>query len=309
MITPRRLRIDPTTHCQLRCPACQNDTLEQTDVGRGMLDLGEYAKLTEGIERVELGNWGEPFLYPQIHELIRYSYNRHKIGILSNLNHISDEAVDAVVRYKVDRIVVSLDGASQETYSQYRVNGDFQRVLINVERINNMKRRFKSRFPQLTWQFLVFGFNEHEFRQAKRMARSMGMDWCMALPTGMDWTTEDYDCDLSPVRDTEAIRGELGFATLEEQRAKWGAFRDFGVCRGLWEEPSINWDGRMLGCCATTKSFNSNAFTDGLVASFNTDELNNAREMVQGKGFTEGIPCSNCLAYKMMKRDGTWMSP
>jgi hypothetical protein len=302
------LRIDPSTYCQLNCPACPNDTLDHTDVGKGMLDLEEYKKLTEGIERVELGNWGEPFLYPDIHELIKHSYNRSQIGMLSNLNHITDEAVDAVVRYRVERIVVSLDGASQETYEEYRVNGDFQKVLVNVERINNMKRRFKSELPHLTWQFLVFGHNEHEVSKARQMSQFLNMDWCMALPTGMDWTTEKYDCDLSPVRDTEAIRRELGFATLDEQRAKWGAFRDFGVCSGLWDEPSINWDGTMLGCCANTVSFGSNAF-GGLVASLNTEKLDYAREMVQGKALPlEGIPCSGCLAYKMMERDGTWLS-
>jgi len=307
MITPRRLRIDTSTHCQLKCPACPNKSLGETDVGKGFIDLDDYKRLLDNIKRIEIGNWGEPFLHPKMSELFELSQNI-KVGILSNLNSIKDDVIESLVRFKVDKIVVSLDGASQTTYEQYRVNGNFEQVLRNVEKINTMKRRFKSRFPVLVWQFLAFGFNEHEIQKAKQMARFLNMEWSMALPTEMDFRKGDYACDLSPIMDKDLVRNELGFATLDEQKEAWGAFRDFGVCLNLWDEPSINWDGKNLGCCTSLKEFGGNAFED-FVGSMNTETMNYARDMVRGRVPAKGgIPCSDCLAYKMMERDGTWLT-
>ena len=305
MITPRNLRIDTSTYCQLKCPTCPNKKLQDTDVGRGFMNIEDFKRLLDNdITRVEIGNWGEPFLHPEMLEFLEYAHRRVRIGILSNLNYINHDVIKGLVEYGVEKIVVSLDGVSQETYAQYRVGGDFRKVIENITRINVAK---KGKYPELVWQFLVFGHNEHEIPRAKALAKSLGMSWSLALPTEMDFRSDSYECDLSPVRDKDLVRKELGFATLDEQKKKWGAFRDFGVCLNLWDEPAINWDGKVLGCCTSLSSFGGNAFED-FIGSMNTEKMNAARDMVRGGTPRDDLPCFNCLAYKMMERDGTWIT-
>jgi MoaA/NifB/PqqE/SkfB family radical SAM enzyme len=101
--------------------------------------------LKNDLDVINLGNWGEPFLNPHMVEILGL-LRGHKVGILTNLNYLTDEVAEALS--EVNRIVVSLDGACQQTYEQYRVGGDFNHVLENVQKIHG---------PELVWQFLVFG--------------------------------------------------------------------------------------------------------------------------------------------------------
>jgi hypothetical protein len=138
------------------------------------------------------------------------------------------------------------------------------------------------------------------------MALERGMSWALALPTVMDMRLTEYDCDFSPVRDSELVRRELGFASLKEQKGN-GVFRDFGVCNNLWDEPAVNWDGKIMGCCCSLEDFGGNAFKD-FIGAMNGEVINYAREMVRGGPPREDVPCFRCLIYRMMERDGTWIS-
>jgi MoaA/NifB/PqqE/SkfB family radical SAM enzyme len=51
-----------------------------------------------------------------------------------NLNNVKDAQLEALVKYRVKSMKVSIDGASQETYEQYRVGGNFDKVIANVKR-------------------------------------------------------------------------------------------------------------------------------------------------------------------------------
>ena len=58
----------------------------------------------------------------------------------------------------------------------YRVRGNFNKVIEHIERINYFKRKHQSEFPELTWQFVVFGHNEQEIAVARgEMANKLGM--------------------------------------------------------------------------------------------------------------------------------------
>ena len=59
-------------------------------------------------------------------------------------------------------IRLSIDGASQETYSRYRVNGNFDRVIENIKRLQAYKQKVGSEYPDLTWYMTGFNWNIHE---------------------------------------------------------------------------------------------------------------------------------------------------
>jgi MoaA/NifB/PqqE/SkfB family radical SAM enzyme len=92
-----------------------------------------------------------------------------------NFNSVREEALDALVKYRVRSLTVAIDGATAESYRAYRKGGDFDRVIANIQKLNEYKRRYESRFPLLTWQFVIFGHNEHELSRGRAMARSLGM--------------------------------------------------------------------------------------------------------------------------------------
>lgn len=309
-IIPRRIRIEASSWCQLRCPSCPTTSgAIHPAVGSGFLKIEDFRKvidLNPALEEIEISNYGEIFLNPQLFHILEYAHRKRvkiTIGNGVNLNHVKEEILEALVNYEVRQLTCSIDGASQETYRIYRVRGDFNRVIRNVETINTFKAQYQSQFPHLTWQFVVFGHNEHEIPIAREMAARLGMEF----RTKLTW-----DEKFSPIRDSEFVRGQTGEepVTRQEFEAKHDRKYLSDICHQLWDQPQVNWDGKILGCCRNFwGDFGRNAFTDGLVESINSDRMTYARDMLTGKSPPrDDIPCTDCEMYHAMRARSMFMN-
>jgi MoaA/NifB/PqqE/SkfB family radical SAM enzyme len=307
---PISLRIDASTHCQLRCPSCPTAKgVIKADIGAGFLKPEQLEKLfheNPSVAHVELSNWGEIFLNPRLEDIVRIAFERNVALTASNgvnLNHAKRSALEAVVKYRVRHMTVSIDGASQETYEQYRIRGDFDRVIEHIELINEFKRTYKSDFPILLWQFVAFGHNEHEVDVARALAKRLGMHFYVKLA----WD------DFSPVQDKELIRSvtKSGASSREDYLKQYGEqYIQKGICRQLWDQPQINFDGEMLGCCTNRWGSLGNAFKDGLMATIDGEKMRYAKEMVTGQAEPrDDIPCTQCHHYQSMRERNDFLGP
>jgi MoaA/NifB/PqqE/SkfB family radical SAM enzyme len=307
-INPVRIRLEASSFCQLRCPSCPTTSRAiYPAIGGGFLKLKDFKKLLDEnptLEDIELSNYGEILLNPEFLGILEYAHQRHvalRADNGMNLNTAGEQVLEGLVKNKFRSISCSIDGASNETYQQYRVRGNFDTVIENVKKINLFKRQYKSEYPQLTWQFVVFGHNEHEIPLAKKLAAELNMKFRPKLT---------WDPDFSPVRDPERVRQAIGAASREEYREQHGSDYMQGICHQLWDQPQINWDGKVLGCCRNFwGDFGGNAFAEGLVSSVNNEKMEYARQMLLGRNEArEDIPCSTCEIYLGMKSDGKWLS-
>ena len=215
----------------------------------------------------------------------------------ANLNDVKDSVLEGLVRYKFGSMTCSLDGAGNKSYRIYRVGGDFDAVIRNVRKINQLKEQARSEYPRLAWQFVVFGHNEHEIESARSLAGELNMQFNLKL---------SWDEKFSPPQDQNLVRKEIGAASRREFKEKHGFDYVQGTCHQLWDEPQINWDGKLLGCCRNFwGDFGGNAFRDGLLNSINRKEIEYARGMLLGKHpAKDGIPCTTCSMYLDMQADG-----
>src|SRR6266850_2163795 len=144
--SPRSITIDPLARCNLRCPLCPTGRGHNTSAGKGILTLSLYCKILDQLPKLRtllLFNWGEPLLHPQIEEIIAIAHRRG-IGVHahSNLSIKKDDAFfERLIDAGLTSLWVSIDGASEETYSRYRVGGDFGLAIANVDRLARIKRR------------------------------------------------------------------------------------------------------------------------------------------------------------------------
>jgi hypothetical protein len=305
---PRRVQLDASAHCQLACPSCPTaDGSTHAAMSSGHLDVDAFRRLLDAnpsLAAVELSNYGEPFLNPRFPELLRLAFERHVTVELengANLNHATPEALEALVECRVRAVRVSLDGATPATYAVYRRRGDFEKVLAHIRRINELKLRHSTAFPLLTWQFIVFGHNQHEIETARRLAVSLGMRFQPKI---------SWDSDFSPITDARLVQIQTGLApTRQEHYRATGADYQRGICYQLWNAPVLNWDGRLMGCCRNFwGDFGVNAFADGLEACLDSPSLATARRMLLGLAPPEpGIPCTTCDLYLTMERDRRWL--
>ncbi len=293
------VRIDASTICQLQCPICPtaNRIIAKTIIGSNYLTFSNFKQFIDQnpkIKTIELSNWGEIFLNPELHKIIQYAYEHHvslTAGNGVNLNRASDETLKAVVNYKFKLINISIDGATNETYRQYRRNGNLEEVLNNIVKINEYKKRYRTVYPLLIWQFIIMGHNEHEILSAKSMAKNLNMIFFPKL---------NWDSRYSPIIDKESVRKNAGlsFVTRDEFFQKFQ--KDYILeCSQFWTSPQINWDGKLLGCCQNMWGDYGNVFEQGLIPCLQSEKYQYAKNLILGKvPPREDIPCIQCPTYK-----------
>ncbi|MBN1870981.1 MAG: SPASM domain-containing protein [Candidatus Omnitrophica bacterium] len=301
-----RIRIEASGACQLKCADCGHSIGGMETIGKGYLKIGDFKRFVDAypsIRNIELSNYGEMFLNPDLKKIIEYAHMKN-ISLVAengvNFNTASDDMIESLVRYHFKKMVVSIDGATNEIYKIYRVGGDLGKVLENIKKINRYKQRYNTAFPHLSWQFVIFGHNEHEIPLARRMAADLNMHF----ETKLNWSAT-----YSPVKDKEFVRREAGPISEQEYERDSGRLYCWACCQ-LWNSPQINWDGRLLGCCCNKYSDFGNVFEEGLKECLNSERYIYAKKMVSGRAKErEDIPCFYCKTYKKMKSKNMYVNP
>lgn len=309
-ISPTTLRVEATTACQLACPTCPTaEGMVDASLGRGYLRAGDFRRLLDqgqgSLRSIELSNFGEPFLNPDLLDIMRIAHEQNVVLTINNganLNAVRAEVLEGLVKYRVRTLRCSIDGTTQEVYAAYRRHGSLAAVLTNIKKINEFKAASDEPFPALIWQFVVFGHNQHQLADARLAARILGMSFHAKL---------SWDDSFSPVTDIEMLERQLGHAATRERFLAQTGEPYFGrVCHDLWQQPQINSNGQMLGCCVNYwAEFGGNAFDD-LAAAVNSPRMDYARAMLQGDASPrDDIPCSRCDLYAVRRRLGRWVVP
>ncbi len=139
---------------------------------------------------------------------------------------------------------MSLDGASEGTYAKYRVGGRFQQVFDNIKALMEIKKRRRSAFPVVEWQFLVMRHNEHEIPKVRRLAEEIGVDVFTLGSIGLG------EAPYDGTYDQRLLEEWLPCQNLE-YRHRYGAESLYDApCVFLWESVTLNWDGGLSPCCA-----------------------------------------------------------
>ena len=304
-----KARLEAFPACQLKCPACPTTSgAIRPAIVPGQLTPALFEKFLDqspSLRIVELSNYGEVFLNKSLGAILDLAAARGisvSIENGANLNQMDDGLADTLVRTGVTELKCSIDGATQETYAKYRVKGDLAQVLANIDLINEAKRRHGSERPNLIWQFIVFGHNEHEIADARIMAAQRGMRFRAKI---------SWDDDVSPVRDGAMVRRETGLPpTRAEYREETGRTYLRHMCQQLWTEPQFNWNGDNLGCCRNFwGTFGGNAIADGFDAAFNGEKMKRARRALLGiEAPASDIPCATCDLYVDMRKTGRYLT-
>lgn len=308
------LRLEACNACQLRCPACPTTQGRIQDrLGTGYLTFQRFRDLVDAnpwVRTIELSNWGEIFLNPDLRRIIAHAYARGvrlraRNGV--NFNDVSDATLVDLVRYRFRALKLSIDGTTQDVYSTYRKRGDLSQVMANLRRLVDLKREHRSEFPRLKWQFIAFGHNEHQIEEARALAKELGMSFWVKLAWRCPHTLED----VAEVRDQELVgrASGLGVATRDDYyRVTRERYMQRHSCSQLWTSPQIHFDGRLLGCNILHDGDFGNVFEEGLLAALNNEKISYARRMLLGRAAPrDDIPCSRCKHYLSMREHRRWI--
>ncbi len=239
---PPILMIEPTNICNLKCPLCPSGT-DQLKRPKGYMNLDTFKTIIKEVSPYSfmliMWNQGEPFLNPDFIEMCQIAKAHNMLLLVStNANRMPD--AKEILKAGIDRLIISADGASQETYNLYRKNGDLSKVIENVKAIVAEKKVRGSRLPRIIWQFIVMKHNEHEEKKIKELALDLEVDQ-LQLKTVQIYAKEDIYNFLpeNPKYRRYKIKGD-------NFELKYGIKNR---CRRIWTQPVVNWDGEMAVCC------------------------------------------------------------
>lgn len=269
-------------------------------MGKGYLkyeDFSKFIKENSCIKKIEISNNGEVFLNPDLKSILLLAKEREidvTIANGTNFNTVSDEILELLVKTQVSFINISIDGASQEVYSLYRRKGDFNRVISNIKKLNDYKKRYNSKYPILQWQYILMPQNECDVEKASILAKQLNMT--------MFYKYECVKGEFNPQnRDRlEKITG-LKYFSMEEYNENNEKAYGSEMCYQTLFEPQINYDGRLLGCCMLwDNDFGINVFEEGLTNSLNSEKYLKMVYLLLGMDqryeptVIKDIPCLYC---------------
>lgn len=288
---PISLSIEPTTSCNLRCPECPSG-LRSFTRPTGMLELDLYRKIINAqhkyLSYLLLYFQGEPYLHKNFLEMVKYASDKGIYTATStNAHYLTDAVARETVESGLDRLIISIDGTTQDVYEQYRVGGSLEKVLTGTKALVRWKKKLKSPTPHLIFQFLVVRHNEEQIDEVRKLATELGVDE-VKLKTAQLYDYE-HGNDLMPVNKKYSRYKQVsnGIYALKNKL--------YNHCWKMWHSSVITWDGTVVPCCFDKDS--SHSLGDLKKKSFaqiwQDEEYNSFRQTLL-KGRSEIDICKNC---------------
>lgn len=242
---PFSISFEPTTACNLRCPECpsglrafsrQTGNLKADFFKQVIDDL--YHKLVYLIFYFQ----GEPYINPAFLDMVRYAHQKGIYTITSTNGHfLNDENARKTIESGLNRLIISIDGTTQEVYQQYRKEGKLEVVVQGARNVVKWRKKLNAKNPHIIFQFLVVKPNEHQIEDVKKLAEEIGVDEVKFK------TAQIYDYHNGhPLIPT--IERYSRYAPQQDGTYKIKN-RLLSHCWKLWHACVITWDGMVVPCC------------------------------------------------------------
>ncbi|MBK7884812.1 MAG: SPASM domain-containing protein [Chitinophagaceae bacterium] len=243
---PVSISFEPTTSCNLRCPECPSG-LRAFTRPTGMLQKDFFTKTIDDIYKELLYLifyfQGEPFLNPEFLSMVKYASQKGIYTATStNAHYLIDAVAKKTVESGLDRLIISIDGTTQDTYKQYRVGGNIDKVIQGAKNIVKWKKELKSKTPFIFFQFLVVKHNEHQIEEIKRLAKEVGVDE-VRFKTAQVYDYENDPNQLIPSIDKFSRYKKKADGTYSAKN------KLANRCWKLQHANVITWDGLVVPCC------------------------------------------------------------
>lgn len=246
---PLIVHIEPTSLCNLKCPLCPSGTGLLTR-HRAKLSFRKFRiildKLPESVRMLLLWNQGEPFLVKELPQMIEYARKRDIYVSTSTNGHFLHDPVSVrnLVKADLNELIISLDGADQQTYEKYRSGGNLSRVFDGICNVSLAKKQLNKTHPIIHLQFILMRQNQHQMNQIIDIGKQLGVN-------RISFKT----LQLGEFEDAEHFLPDDPQYTRYLEKNKNGNYvtrkrRLFSNdCLRLWYSMVINCDGWVSPCC------------------------------------------------------------
>jgi len=252
-------QLEVTSKCNLKCIMCPRVSIpRQWSSGNMSMDI--FKRVSEYFHYsrvVYLSGWGEPLLHEKILDMIRLAKEAGCIvGFTTNGMLLTEHLSRELLKLKLDMLAFSIDGATPQTYESIRVGGKFDQLIENIKTLSMLKRKARSKKPEVIITFLMMKKNINELPSVVDLAHELMADRVVA--TNLDCVVKFLDeklhifsCNSPKRKFVEKI--EEAKAKAENLKIPFYAYpvelRPTAVCDA---DPLRNifftWDGMVAPC-------------------------------------------------------------
>ncbi len=288
---PFAFSAEASAKCNLECPECLVGS-GKTKRDKLFMDNYIFEKILEEASRksfyINLYFQGEPFLNRQLFEFISKAKEKKFYTVVSTNGHfLENNNSEKLILSGLDKLVVSIDGISEETYRHYRKNGQFNRVITGIRELTRQKEKMKAKHPFIILQFLVHRKNEHELKHLVSFAKQLDFDSVQTKT--MQFASSEAIESLSPTQKKYRRYKKCS-------NGKWHVKKkQSGACFRLWSQVVITSDGNVVPCCYDKKPDHiaGNIKEKSIGNIWINENLNGLRKNLLDKKTLPEI-CNNC---------------
>jgi MoaA/NifB/PqqE/SkfB family radical SAM enzyme len=230
---PDRVYVESTNVCNLDCIMCPTGLHIDTRP-KGYMEWDLYTAIIDEIapfaEAVVLHSWGEPLLHKRILDMIRYAKERNLfVETSTNATRLDEETSRKLIESGLDRVYLSMDGLTKETYEKVRVKGNFEVVRGNIERFLDLNHELGSPV-EADIQIVRLSETDAEVEEFVKQWKS------------------SY-ADLINIKELDTWGGQIDEVnSLAVENDPDDPNSDRKPCPNLWYHAHIHWDGVLVSC-------------------------------------------------------------
>jgi len=262
---PWSLTIEPVSVCNLRCVECPVGTYTLYR-NKGRINLDLYTAIIHQSAPYLLNLFlyfqGESFIHPQIISIIKKATEKNIYTVISTNGHyISQPMAESIILSKLSKIIISLDGHTQELYEKYRVGGDIEKVKAAIKNLSMAKQKYKTIHPVINVQCLITAYTEPYLAQIKTLAYSLGANIFTAK------TLQVYNNGISGLHLVKNLKNSRYITDNSNNIQVKQPIKN--RCKRLYNSAVVTFDGNVVPCC-----FDKDAtYTMGNIKHQNLNEI------------------------------------
>lgn len=228
---PSIYQIEVMSRCNFKCQFCQTGIRDTPYDGDAFINDALFKTIVErdleGSSFIELQFRGEPTLNKHLNEYVQFLRRKVFVGFSTHGNLLYQEyALEAALNSHY--VTISIDGGTKELYEQYRAGGNWEQLILNINRL--LEYRGTAFFPVIDFQFIEFDGFEDQIKAFKDVARHLG------------WMYKNMDQFYLNPKSTR-IR------TVKDTQGKAPNSRFTELCTNPWYSVSIKANGAVVPCC------------------------------------------------------------
>lgn len=171
---PPYLEIEVTTRCNLKCVFCERTYWQEANRDMSFEEFRSIINQFPKLKWIGLTGIGESFLNKDFLKMMRYVKSKNiYVELYDNFYLITKETADELIDIGIDKLFISLDAATKETYEKIRVGSNFDRVIENLRYFFARKKEKNGYFPEIAFHFIVNKFNIGEIPRYLDLVRSL----------------------------------------------------------------------------------------------------------------------------------------